>query len=609
YGSFGTVAEEAALGFGNAKFGNFLSANTLRSGRFLDTPEFRPFHAIGNNYTIFDRLDFQPNARDVFHLNLFNARNWFQVPNTFDQLATGQDQRQKVNTMNIAPGYQHTFGASALLTINPFFRQDWVNYYPTGNLFADTPVTIGQARRLTNWGARGEFSYVRGPHNIKAGTQLMQTRLNEEFQLGITDPNFNAVCLDPDGNPAMSGVSNPDQCGSLGLVPNPDVQPGLIPYDLTRGGALFHFRGKANINQAAFYVQDSVSLGHLTLNGGLRVDRYNGLSEATSVQPRVGLSYLVKPTGTVLRLAYSRTLETPYNENLVLSSSTGAGGLAANTFGAFGVQPIPPGHRNQYNAGLQQHLGRYLLIDADYFWKYTDNAFDFGTLLNTPITFPISWRKSKIDGVSLRVSTPDLHGFQAYMTLGHTRARFFGPSNGGLIFNSPLDTGVFRIDHDQALEQTTHLRYQAGKNGPWVAFTWRYDSGLVAGAVETLDDALSLTAAQQAAIGFYCGDQRATIFNPITSCSSSNFGAVRLRIPAPGTADPDQNPPRIAPRHVFDIAAGTDNLFHTEHVRTTLQFTVTNLTNNVALYNFLSTFSGTHFLTPRSYTARIGVVF
>ena len=25
-----------------------------------------------------------------------------------------------------------------------------------------------------------------------------------------------------------------------------------------------------------------------------------------------------------------------------------------------------------------------------------------------------------------------------------------GPENGGLIFNSPLDTSVFRIDHDQA---------------------------------------------------------------------------------------------------------------------------------------------------------------
>jgi hypothetical protein len=43
--------------------------------------------------------------------------------------------------------------------------------------------------------------------------------------------------------------------------------------------------------------------------------------------------------------------------------------------------------------------------------------------------------------------------------------------------------GAFRIDHDEKFNQTTHLQYQIGKRGPWVGFNWRYDSGLVAGAV------------------------------------------------------------------------------------------------------------------------------
>jgi len=33
------------------------------------------------------------------------------------------------------------------------------------------------------------------------------------------------------------------------------------------------------------------------------------------------------------------------------------------------------------------------------------------------------------------------------------------------------------------------------------------------------------------------------------------------------------------------------------------------LDNKVALYNFLSTFSGTHFVTPRTYTAELGFHF
>jgi hypothetical protein len=327
------------------------------------------------------------------------------------------------------------------------------------------------------------------------------------------------------------------------------------------------------------------------------------------VEPRFGASYLLKATGTVLRAAYSRAFETPYNENLILSSSTGAGGLATNVFGAYGARPIQPGRRNQFNAGFEQSATRWLHIDADYFWKFTDNAFDFGTLLNTPLVFPISWRQSKIDGFSLRVGTTDIHGFQAYTNIGHSRARYFGPSNGGLIFNSPLDTGAFRIDHDQAFQQTTHLTYRRPHNGAWIAFTWRYDSGLVAGAVGSLNDALALTAAQQAAIGFYCGGQSATLSSAITSCASPNYGATRLVIPAAGTENDDHNPSRIAPRHLFDIAAGTDNLFHAEKIRTTLKLTVVNVANNVALYNFLSTFSGTHFVTPRSYQLELGWVF
>jgi hypothetical protein len=608
YGSFGFLGEEASLGWGNAKLGNFLVANSNRSGRFLDTPEFQPIHAIGNNATLFDHLDFQPGSKDVFHLNLMGARNWFQTPNTYDQLA--QDQRQKVVTFNVAPGYEHTFNPTTLLTVTSFVRQDQVNYYPSRDPFADSPATLAQARRLTNYGVKADVSYVRGMHNLKAGTQLMQTRLREGFNLGITDPYFNPICVDGAGNPqALPDITKPSQCAGLGFQANPDLHPGLIPYDLTRKGTLFNFNGSAGISEYAFYIQDSITIRNLTLSPGLRIDRYVGLSRATGVEPRLGASYLIKRTGTVLRASYARTLETPYNENLVISSATGSGGLATNVFGGYGSQPLEPGRRSQYNAGVQQSLSRFLMFDGEYFWKNTDNAFDFDTLFNTPIHFPISWRRSKIDGFSARVSTIDIHGFQAFTTLGHTRARFFGPEVGGLIFNSPLDTGVFRIDHDQAFQQTTSLHYQRPKNAEWIAFTWRYDGGEVAGAVTSLADALSLTGAQQAAIGFFCGNQVATQPNPITSCSGSNFGATGLRIPATGTFNPDLNPPRIAPRHLLDVAIGTDNLLHGDRKRTALKFSILNLTNQVALYNFLSTFSGTHFVAPRTYQFEIQFTF
>jgi hypothetical protein len=462
---------------------------------------------------------------------------------------------------------------------------------------------------LTNWGTTANFGWVRGIHNLKIGTEIKQTQLKENFNFGLTDPLFNAICVNAQGSPlALPAVTSPNACAALGFQANPDVSLSLVPFDLTRGGKPFSFFGTANINQQAAYAQDQITWRNWAVNLGVRFDHYDGITHDNLFQPRAAVSYLIKPTNTLLKLSYTRSLETPYNENLVLSSSTGSGGLAQNAFGA-NAAPLRPGHRDDYSAGIQQALSRFLQVDANYFWKYTRNAYDFDTLFNTPITFPISWRKSKIDGVAIRLSTPNFHGFQAYATIGHTRARFFGPETGGLLFNSSISSEVFRIDHDQALEQTTYLRYQYKKNGPWAAFTWRYDSGGVAGAVATLDDVLALTAAQQATIGFFCGAQRATVYDPITSCNGSNYGATRVKIPSPGTADPDHNPPRIAPRNLFDIAVGTDDLFHHEKLRTTLKLEAINITNEAALYNFLSTFSGTHWVPPRTFQVTMGFAF
>ncbi len=54
---------------------------------------------------------------------------------------------------------------------------------------------------------------------------------------------------------------------------------------------------------------------------------------------------------------------------------------------------------------------------------------------------------------------------------------------------------------------------------------------------------------------------------------------------------------------------GIDDLFHTERYKIQLRVTALNLTNKEALYNFLSTFSGTHFVTPRALQVELRLVF
>ncbi len=603
YGTFNSPATDLTFGGGSHKVGEFVSVSAMRSDRFLDPPEFEVLHGDGHSQSLFNRLDVHPTELDAIHLNVQLAGSSFDVPNTYDQQALGQAQHQSINSFNVAPGYSRILNSSSVLAVNGFVRQDRVKYTPSADPFSDTPGTAAQDRRLTNFGLKADLSYVHGPHNLKFGGAVAATKLKEEFTLGLTDPTLNSPCVDADGAPVDDTTLVSDsQCADSGFDVNPDFVAGLVPYDLSRGGGLFQFNGEATIKQQAFYAQDDIKAGQFSFKLGVRFDHYDGLTSKSLVEPRLGVSYATPHSNTILRASYGRTLETPYNENLVLASSADAA-----VFGT-GGQPLPAGTRDQVDVGVQQAFGRWVVADFGYFYKHTTNGYDFGTLFDTPIFFPVSWDHSRLDGLIGRVTLVDHGGFSAFIVLGHTNAIFTPPGTGGILLEQP--EGTFRIDHDQKFQQTTNVQYVFNKPlGAWAALSWRYDSGLVAGAVPDYATALTLTADQQAAIGLFCGSTVATLSSPITSCDSSDRGAKRMQIPADGTEDDLNNPPRISPRHLFDVGIGADNLLHTDRAKLKVRLSVVNLTNKEALYNFLSTFSGTHFVTPRAVQFQAGVTF
>ncbi len=682
YGSFGSSNVGVDLAYGGQKWGNFISANGLNSGRFLDPPEFRVVHDKGNEQNLFDRVDYQLSTADSIRLNLGFSRSWFQTPNSFDGqdstlwngvvVANGgldpngnvvgpTDQRALIKSFNIAPTWTRVISPTTVFSLGGWVRRDAFNYYPSNNPFADLgpsnlqQETISQYRTLANTGLRSEVSYVKGINNIKLGATYQQTFLTENFNLGIVDPTVNAPCLDANlvpvfvGNPGLNDTS---QCTPLAtttnqalyptpFTPNPSFISLLGCYDLTRptpssndgcagsSSTLYPFRGHTDVKELALYLQDSISVGNWSVNLGIRGDLYNGLVIARQAEPRLGVAYNIKRTNTVLRASYARTLESPFNENLVLASE---GCNFPVIVDLIPCRPAPntPGYRNEFHAGLQQAFGRYAVISGDYIWKYTHTGYDFSTLAATPIFFPIGWHNSKIPGYAIRVSVPDFHGFTALVVMSSVAARFFPPQTSGLGVTVGQSGLPFRIDHDEKFNQTTHLQYQPWKTGPWVGFNWRFDSGLVAGAAPcyggncaqttklggqpaiNMTDAFGtpLTADQEFQAGLFCGSQHATptVALPF-QCLASQFGSTFISVPAPNTENDDHNPPRIAPRNLFDVAIGDDNLFKGDHYKWSLTVTAINIANKTALYNFLSTFSGTHYVTPRTLTAQIGFHF
>src|SRR5580698_6120296 len=660
YGTFGSATGAVDLSYGGKNWGNFIEVDGLNTGRFLDPPEFVVFHDKGNELNVFDRIDRQLTTADSVHLDLNYSRSWFQTPNSYDNLnvqnvvgagasATpvfgnvgNADQRSKIGTYNISPTYTRIINNHSVFNLGAFVRRDGYDYYPSGNPLADLgpsnlqTSSISQYRTLTNTGVHADYSYVKGIHNLKIGAQYAQTFLREHDDLGVVDSTYDSPCVDVDGNP-LPGYANQSSCNGVTSFSNPSYLPVLAPYDLTRGGAFYDYFGHTDVKEMAVYIEDEIKAGNWDFNLGLREDLYNGLTKANQAEPRVGIAYNIKRTGTVGSISYARTLETPFNENLVLSSNGCSNPVLSPLLlcnpGASGT--LDPGYRNEFHASLQQAIGKNVVFSGEYIWKYTHNAFDFSVLGNTPITFPIDWHNSKIPGYALHVEVPSYHNISAYSVMSSVAARFFPPQVAGAGATSGATQGTlypFRIDHDEKFNQTTHVQYTLSHdgswfNGLWSGFNWRYDSGLVAGSVPCygVTDPNSLCAATSITLpgnvpgvnlggltpdeefeaGITCNGVTATPTLGFTSCAASEYSSKLVQIPAPGTEDDDHNPPRIAPRNLFDVSVGKSNLFNKERFKTDLDLTAINVTDKYALYNFLSTFSGTHYVTPRALTAKL----
>ncbi|MFY9853883.1 MAG: TonB-dependent receptor, partial [Terracidiphilus sp.] len=412
YGSFGSATGGFDLSYGGKKWGNFIEVDGLNTGRFLDPPEFTVFHDKGNEQNVFDRVDYAITPVDSLHLDLNYSRSWFQTPNSYDNLDVknyanaspdvvpvgNADQRSKIGTINFSPTYTRIIGTDSVFNFGGFVRRDAYNYYPSGNPLADQgPInlqtsSISQYRTLTNAAVHSDFSYVKGIQNLKIGAQYGQTFLDENDSLGVVNSIYNAPCVDVNGNP-LPGYSSTAACDGVVSFPNPNYLPVLAMYDLTRGGILYNSYGHTDVKELALYVEDQIKAGNWLFNLGLREDVYNGLTDANQAEPRLGIAYNIKPSTTVLRISYARSLETPFNENLVLSSTGCSNAVLAPlllcTPGVSGV--LHPGYRNEFHAGFQQALGKWAVVSGEYIWKYTHNAFDFSVLGNTPITFPIDW--------------------------------------------------------------------------------------------------------------------------------------------------------------------------------------------------------------------------
>lgn len=549
---FDLLSQTTQVAGETGKWGYSASVTTMRTNRFLDQVALQNLHNGGNSERGFARVDYQASQRDTFRLTMMAGRSSFELANLRSQQLAGQRQRQDLGDVSATLGWVRILNLRTTFDANASYRSAVAQLFPSAG---DTPVTASQARHLTTLNFGAHINYADARHTLRAGGDYQHFPVSENFNFAITSPTFN-------------------QPGSDAFNPN------LVPHDLTRGGDWFRFHAKQSGTLRGLFVQDNVRLGRVTLGLGLRYDDYRFLVNAGQWQPRLGIAYAIRKTGTVFRASYNRTFQTPPNENLLLSASRDAARLAPpavrGTFGDAPAQMLPE-RQNVFEAGFQQAIGRRLSLNGALYHKNAADQQDNNNFLNTGIIFPITLQSIRVNGAEGRLSLLPVRGFSGTVSITHSRSVSNPPFTGGLFLGNEavdaLSAGPFLIDHDQFLSVYGQIQY-THKSGWWIAPAVRYDSGLVANPSD-----------------------------PAVVAADPDYADLLPYVKLGGTTA------RVTPRTITDLAVGYAPPERLHPRRWEVSVNITNIANVTALYNFQSIFVGTRIVSPRTLGVRVRFFF
>jgi hypothetical protein len=384
--------------------------------------------------------DFTPDDR--LNLTVRHELSRFEIPNELLQETAGQRQNgNNSETVGIL-AYQHTFSPNVVGDVRAMIRDNASTL--ASNALA-TPVIVFQ----NNWRREAYFkstlSVHHGHYEWKIGADADNQFLHENFADMITDPSR----FDP-GTPLTFAF------------PGPDRSAGYRP----------------DLEQSAF-AQDLIHASAWTFSVGLRWDHYQLLANSNALSPRLSVSRYFASASLLVHVSYDRVFQTPSSDNILLSSSSRVTALDPT----FLRLPVLPSVGNYYEVGLTKAFVGQWKLDVNYFRRLVNNYADDDQLLNTAVSFPISFRKSVIYGAESKIELPNWRGLSGIASYSYTVGNAWLPVTGGLFLGADATAakaelaGHFPDSQDQRHTVRTRFRYQLARR-LWIGAGLQYDTGL-----------------------------------------------------------------------------------------------------------------------------------
>jgi outer membrane receptor for ferrienterochelin and colicins len=430
-GSHGTVEPSFNYGGGAGSFSYLITGSFLRNDLGIESPDgsSNPIHDHTTQYHGFGYFEDILDEQNRVALMLGSSVGKFQIPNqsglqpSLGLTVDGQtmypsqalNENQREVTQFGALSWQHSAGAFDVQT-SFIARYSSLTFTPDplGDLLF-TGIAQDAFKQNVAYALQSDGAYrLNDSHTIRAGAFLQSDH-------SISDTSSQVLLTDSTG------------------VPLSDVPTTLID------------NGSKTEWIESVYLQDEWKLDPaLTVNYGLRFDRFAAYTSASQASPRLNMVWQAL-TDTTVHAGYSRYLSPPPFELV--------GGKDIALFQNTTNPPLTPlaasplaEHANYYDLGVQQKIMRALTLGLDTYYKQSVNLIDEGQFGAPIILTPFNYRYGKQYGVEFTANYT-VQNFSAYLNLAAQSAK--GKEIESAQFNFPpenlgyIAANYIHLDHEQ----------------------------------------------------------------------------------------------------------------------------------------------------------------
>ena len=438
-GSFGTLNPNASIWGSSDRWSWFFTGNYLESDVGIENPTAsrKPIHDHTNQVKGFGDVSYLINDDTRLSLLFGVSNNRFQIPNnpgqtpqfgyldTVDFNSADLNEQQRENTRFGVLALQGKLGATDY-QMSVGQRYTSVGFMPDniGDLmFNGVAATINRSNSAST--LQADFSTPVGDDNV------VRYGLYGSFEHAVSGNNALVFPADADGN-----------------------QTSTTPINIFDGNRIV-------AKTWAAYLQDEWSIGDkLTVNYGVRADRYQAFRTESQLSPRLGLVYQASDS-TTLHAGYSRYFTPPATEAITTTNIAKFQGTT-NALPDNGNN-TPLAERSDYfDAGISQTFGTAWTVGFDSYYRKVSRLQDEGQFGAALIFSTFNYNSGRIRGNELTVSY-DQGPLTAYANVAFNRAMGervitgqynFAPDDLAYIYDNYI-----HLDHDQKITSSGGFNY------------------------------------------------------------------------------------------------------------------------------------------------------